>query len=84
MVRETRRERILDNRSRALQVARRQQANLEKARIMERKSEEEKLAKYGCPKKKAEHSFYETIAKIKRDREARAAEEKRLETLFDP
>ena len=40
--------------------------------------------RYGCPKKMAEQKFYETIAAIKKEREARAAEEKKLEEKFDP
>ena len=40
--------------------------------------------RYGCPKKMAEQKFYETIAAIKKEREAKAAEEKKIEDKFDP
>ena len=40
--------------------------------------------RYGCPKKMAEQKFYETIAAIKKEREAKAAEEKKIEEKFDP
>ena len=40
--------------------------------------------RYGCPKKMAEEKFYETIAAIKKEREAKAAEEKKMEDKFDP
>ena len=40
--------------------------------------------RYGCPKKMAEEKFYETIAAIKKEREAKAAEEKKIEEKFDP
>ena len=42
------------------------------------------LSRYGCPKKMAEQKFYETIAAIKKEREAKAVEEKKIEEKFDP
>ena len=42
------------------------------------------LTRYGCPKKMAEQKFYETIAAIKKEREAKAVEEKKIEEKFDP
>ena len=42
------------------------------------------MLRYGCPKKMAEEKFYETIAAIKKEREAKAAEEKEIEEKFDP
>ena len=83
LLRETRRERILDNRNKAILVAQKQKGIIERAKEMEKKAEEEKILKYGCPKKKAEDKFYEVIAKIKKEREAKAAEEKDLEKQFD-
>ena len=42
------------------------------------------LTRYGCPKKMAEQKFYETIAAIKKEREEKAVEEKKIEDKFDP
>ena len=82
MFRETRRERILDNRAKAMLVAEKQKSITEKREEEKKKNEEEMLAAHGCPKLKAEKNFYETIARIKKEREAKTVEEKQLKKHF--
>ena len=72
--RETRRERILFNREKALKVAEKQKAMAAKTREFERKQQEELLIKNGCPIKKAEKQFFEHIAKITAERVEREKE----------
>ena len=73
-VRETRRERILFNRDKALKVAEKQKAMLAKTKEFEKKQQEELLLKQGCPIKRAEKAFFEHIAKVKAERTEREKE----------
>ena len=66
--RETRRERILFNRDKAIKVAEKQKIMAAKTREFERKQQEELLLKQGCPIKKAEKAFFEHIAKVTAER----------------
>ena len=72
--RETRRERILFNREKAIKVAEKQKAMAAKTREFERKQQEELLIKQGCPIKKAEKAFFEHIAKVTAERVEREKE----------
>ena len=72
--RETRRERILFNREKALKVAEKQKAMAAKTREFERKQQEEFLLKNGCPIQRAEKSFFEHIAKVTSERVEREKE----------
>ena len=72
--RETRRERILFNREKALKVAEKQKAMAAKTREFERKQQEEFLLKNGCPIKRAERQFFEHIAKVTAERVERENE----------
>ena len=73
-LRETRRERILDNRNKALKIAEKQKAILEKTKLFDKQREEEKLKKFGCPIKSAERKFFESIEQTMKDRESKNAE----------
>ena len=73
-LRETRRERILFNRDKAIKVAEKQKAMAAKTREFEKKQQEELLLKQGCPIKKAEKAFFEHIAKVKAERTEREKE----------
>ena len=73
-LRETRRERILFNREKAIKVAEKQKAMAAKTREFERKQQEELLIKQGCPIKKAEKAFFEHIAKVTAERVEREKE----------
>lgn len=72
--RETRRERILFNREKAIKVAEKQKAMAAKTREFERKQQEELLLKQGCPIKKAEKIFFEHIERITAERVEREKE----------
>ena len=72
--RETRRERILFNRDKAIKVAEKQKIMAAKTREFERKQQEELLLKQGCPIKKAEKAFFEHIAKVTAERVEREKE----------
>jgi hypothetical protein len=72
--RETRRERILDNRNKAIKIKEKQRAILEKSKEFEKIREEEKLKKFGCPIQRAEKRFFESIEQTMKEREARNAE----------
>ena len=68
MFRETRRERILFNRDKAIKVAEKQKAMIAKTKEFEKIQQEELLAKKGCPIKRAEKLFFDHIAKITAER----------------
>ena len=72
--RETRRERILDNRNKAIKIKEKQRAIFEKTKEFEKIREEEKLKKFGCPIQRAEKRFFESIEQTMKERGARNAE----------
>ena len=67
--RETRRERILENKSKAIKAAERQAALIAKRRESEKKKDEERLLQNGCPIKKAEKAFFDSLENTRRERE---------------
>ena len=79
--RETRRERILFNREKAIKVAEKQKAMAAKTREFERKQQEELLLKQGCPIKKAEKIFFEHIERITAERVEREKELRKASLL---
>ena len=81
LFRETRRERILFNREKAIKVAEKQKAMAAKTKEFERKQQEELLLKQGCPIKKAEIAFFEHIARITEERVERAKELKKASLI---
>ena len=73
--RETRRERILENRAKAIKVAEKQAALVSKRKEGENKAEEEKLLKDGCPIAKAEKAFFDNINRRRMERECKSGGE---------
>ena len=69
--RETRRERILYNREKAIKVAIKQKAMAARTKEFERIQKEELLKKSGCPIKRAEKIFFEHIARRTAERTER-------------
>ena len=76
-LRETRRERILENRTKAIKVAEKQAALVAKRKEGENKQNE--LSQKGCPIAKAEKAFYESIERTKKERDSKA---RGMEELF--
>ena len=72
MFRETRRERILENRAKAIKVAEKQAAMVSRRKEGEKKAKEEKLLKEGCPIAKAEKAFFENINRRRKERECKS------------
>ena len=56
------------NREKALKVAEKQKALVEKMKEFEKLQQEELLKKQGCPLKKAEKMFHESIERVTRER----------------
>ena len=69
IIRETRRERVLFNREKAIKAAEKQKKIQEKIKELERKEIEEQIRLNGCPVKNAENCFYEHLRKTKEARE---------------
>ncbi|XP_023322611.1 dynein intermediate chain 2, axonemal [Eurytemora carolleeae] len=66
--RETRRERILVNRKKALKVEESQKKIYAKARHFQKQEEEEKRKRAGCPVKKAEMEYFRILEQVKEER----------------
>ena len=79
LVRETKRERILENRTKAMKVAEKQKLLLAKRREGEKKNAEDELSKNDCPVARAEKAFFKSLERTKEERESRA---KSLEELY--
>ena len=78
---ETKRERILENRQKALKIAEKQAELAIKRKEGEKRLEEERLKKYGCPIQKAEIAFFDTINKMKKERERKFNIEAQLKEI---
>ena len=76
--RETRRERILDNRTKSIKIKEKQKIILEKSKEFERQRREEKLRREGCPVQRAEKKFFDSLRQTMKDREAKNAEVQQL------
>ena len=66
--RETRRERVLFNRDKAVKVAEKQKKIHEKVKELEKKEMEDLIKKNGCPIKRAEKNFFDHLNKMTEER----------------
>lgn len=66
--RETRRERVLFNRDKAIKVAEKQKKIHEKVRELEKKELEDQIKKNGCPIKRADKNFFDHLKKMTEER----------------